>query len=112
MNTLIDLFKVLSDETRIRILNLINEHELCVCELTEILDLPQPKISKHIAKIRNANLVETKRNEQYIYYSLRKENKELEDLLNVISKKNNKVLENDLAKLRAKNSFVCTNEVE
>lgn len=108
MNELINLYKILSDETRIRILNLLFKQELCVCELTELLDLPQPKISKHIAKIRNANLVTTIRNEQYIYYSVNKSNQTLIELIGITQRSNNKTLIQDLEKLNNKTSFVCT----
>lgn len=108
MEQLTELFKVLSDETRIRILNLLSVQDLCVCEFTEILDLSQPKISKHIAKIRTANLVKTNRNEQYIYYSLNKDNDELISLLNIIKKSNNETLKKDLQVMSEKDSFVCT----
>jgi ArsR family transcriptional regulator len=46
-----DFFKVLSDETRLRILILLDRRELCVCEICQILDLSQPKVSRHLAKI-------------------------------------------------------------
>lgn len=108
MEQLIDLFKVLTDETRIRILNLLLEKDLCVCEFTELLDLSQPKVSKHIAKIRSLNLVTTKRNEQFIYYSLNKDNKELISLLSIIRGSNNKQLKDDLEAIKNKTSFVCT----
>ena len=42
MNDYIELFKVLSDETRLRIINLLNKQDLCVCELVEVLELSQP----------------------------------------------------------------------
>lgn len=112
MNELVNLYKVLSDETRIRILSLLYKQDLCVCELTEILDLPQPKISKHIAKIRNANLVSTIRNEQYIYYSINKSNRTLIQLLDITLESNNDTLNKDLENLENKTSFVCTKEGE
>lgn len=110
MDQLINIYKVMSDETRIRILNLLYKQDLCVCELTELLDLSQPKISKHIAKIRNAGLVNTFRNEQYIYYSLDKDNKTLLSLIEISLKNNSTFLLDDLQKLKAKTSFVCTKE--
>lgn len=104
---LVNTFKILSDETRIRILHLLEKQDLCVCELTELLDLPQPKISKHIAKIRNEKLVQTIRKEQYIYYSLNRSNTGLMNILKVINDETNEVLKNDLIKLQNKSSFVC-----
>ena len=109
MNKTIELFKVLGDETRLRITNLIYHHKLCVCELVEILDLSQPKISKHIARLRQIDLVNTERNEQYIYYSMNKEdlfyNNIIEDIMNNL--KENETLQKDLEKLNTIESFVC-----
>ncbi len=49
------LFKALSDPTRLRCITLLSSHdELCVCELTQALDLPQPKVSHHLAALRKA----------------------------------------------------------
>jgi len=104
----IELFKVLSDETRIRIINLIRVQDLCVCELVEILELSQPKISKHIAKLRSINLVNADRNEQFIYYSLNKDNENYIKILDSIFSIENEVLNTDLQKLEKKECFVCT----
>ena len=108
MNQISDLFKVLSDETRLRIINLINKQDLCVCELVEILELPQPKISKHIAKLRSINLVNTKRNEQYIYYSINKENQVYNNILETVFSNENKTLQEDIANMDKVRPFVCS----
>ncbi len=69
--TEIDLFKQLSDETRLRcILLLQNVAELCVCELTYALGLSQPKVSRHLAHLRQSGLVQDRRAGQWIYYRL------------------------------------------
>jgi len=70
MKNLLDIFKTLSDETRLRLVILLYRQDHCVCELSEILDLPQPKISKHLTKLRDLGLVKTRREAQFIYYSL------------------------------------------
>lgn len=65
------LFEVLSDDTRRRILLLLlggGEH--CVCELFESLDLPQPKVSRHLAVLRESNLVVTSKSGTWVYYRL------------------------------------------
>jgi len=65
------LFQLLSDETRLRSLFLIkHESELCVCELVHALGLIQPKISRHLATLRDAGLVLDRRQGQWIYYRL------------------------------------------
>ena len=67
----INFLKQLADETRLRCLVLLKQHgELCVCELTCALGLSQPKISRHLAGLRDAGIVQARREGQWIYYSL------------------------------------------
>ncbi len=81
MDDLINFFKVLSDETRLRILVLLYHKKLCVCELTGIMKEKQPKISKHLAKLRDLGFVKDERQEQFIFYSI---NIKSELLLNIL----------------------------
>ncbi|MCQ4286584.1 metalloregulator ArsR/SmtB family transcription factor [Pseudomonas stutzeri] len=65
------LFKCLSDETRVRAaLLVIQEGELCVCELVCALDDSQPKVSRHLAQLRAYGLLVDRRQGQWVYYSL------------------------------------------
>jgi ArsR family transcriptional regulator len=65
------LFHMLADATRLRILLLLQHHgELCVCELTHALHLSQPKISRHLAHLRESGLLLASRTGQWIYYSI------------------------------------------
>ena len=65
------LFRMLADPTRLRLLLLLTaEDELCVCELTHALDLSQPKISRHLAHLRESGLLEARRAGQWMYYRL------------------------------------------
>ena len=65
------IFKALGDELRLTALMLIREQQtLCVCELTAALDIPQPKASRHLATLRDAGLLVTERQGQWIHYSL------------------------------------------
>ena len=65
------LFKALADDTRVRVCLLLTRFpELCVCELTEALQLSQPKISRHLALLRNQGLLADRRQGQWIYYRL------------------------------------------
>jgi ArsR family transcriptional regulator len=74
MITPITLFKCLSDETRLRCLVLLHkEGMLCVCELTQALDLLQPKISRHLALLRQSNLLLDSREGQWVYYQINPE---------------------------------------
>ena len=67
----IELFKALSDLTRLQCILLIKqEQELCVCELMAALKLSQPKISRHLALLREAGLLESERRGQWIFYRL------------------------------------------
>jgi len=63
-------FTALADRTRRRILNLIREQEICVCFLTEVLDVSQPKISRHLAYLRNAEIVSARREGKWMYYRI------------------------------------------
>lgn len=65
------LFLALADKTRLRILNLIREDEVCVCYFTEVLEENQPKISRHLAYLRNAGIVSARRDGKWMNYSIR-----------------------------------------
>jgi ArsR family transcriptional regulator len=68
MKTTARIFKALSDETRLRILALLRDGELCVCDLMAPLGLPQSTISRHLAYLRNAGLVEDRRQGIWMFY--------------------------------------------
>ena len=63
-------FTALADRTRRRILNLIREQEICVCFFTEVLEISQPKISRHLAYLRKAEIVSARRDGKWMYYSI------------------------------------------
>ena len=66
-----DLFAALAHETRLRCLMLLRAHgELCVCELTHALDVSQPKISRHLAQLRESGLLQARREGQWMYYRI------------------------------------------
>jgi ArsR family transcriptional regulator len=64
------LFKALADTTRLRILGLLLTGEVCVCDIHETLKVPQPKASRHLAYLRRAGLVETRREGLWVHYRL------------------------------------------
>ncbi|HEY4129426.1 MAG TPA: metalloregulator ArsR/SmtB family transcription factor [Gemmatimonadaceae bacterium] len=64
------VFKGFADPTRIRILNALAAGELCVCDIVEILDLPQPLVSRHLAYLRRTGLVAATRGAKFAYYRL------------------------------------------
>ena len=61
----------LADKTRLRLLNLMREEEVCVGSFTELLGDSQPKISRHLAYLRSAGIVHTRREGKWMYYSIR-----------------------------------------
>lgn len=63
-------FQALADTTRLRLLNLMGDQEVCVCYLVEILGEPQPKISRHLAALRNAGIVESRREGKWMHYRI------------------------------------------
>ena len=63
-------FQALGDRTRLRLLNLIGEQEICVCYFVEILGQPQPKISRHLAYLRSAGIVEARREGKWMHYRI------------------------------------------
>ncbi|SDI75500.1 metalloregulator ArsR/SmtB family transcription factor [Billgrantia gudaonensis] len=65
------LFKCLADDTRLMLMLLIlREGELCVCEMTHALEESQPKVSRHLAQLRNCGLLYDSREGQWVYYRL------------------------------------------
>ena len=64
------IFRALSDRTRLRILNLLQHGELCVCDLVGILDVPQPAASRHLAYLRRVGLVVSRKEGLWVFYKL------------------------------------------
>ena len=64
------VFRAMSDRTRLRILNLLQGGELCVCDLVAVLDVPQPTASRHLAYLRKAGLVLARKAGLWHYYRL------------------------------------------
>ena len=65
-----ELFQALGDRTRVRLLNLMSDGEVCVCFFVEVLDEPQPKISRHLAYLRGADLVSARREGKWANYAI------------------------------------------
>ncbi len=64
------LFKALADRTRLRLINLMGLDEVCVCFFVEVLKINHPKISRHLAYLRRAGLVEARRDGKWIHYRI------------------------------------------
>jgi len=67
----LDIFEALADPTRIKILELLSDQgELCVCHIFEALGMSQPRVSRHLAVLRSAKMVRSRREGRWIHYSL------------------------------------------
>ncbi|MGH2614621.1 MAG: ArsR/SmtB family transcription factor [Thermomicrobiales bacterium] len=66
----VESLRFLSDGNRLRILQILSRRESCVCELIGHLDLPQPLVSYHLRRLREAGLVRSRRKAQWVYYSI------------------------------------------
>ena len=64
------LFKALADKTRLRILALLGKNEVCVCHIHDSLGLPQPTVSRHLAYLRRAGLVDARRDGVWMHYQV------------------------------------------
>lgn len=63
-------FKALGEPTRLKILKLLAEKEMCVCELIDVLNMNQPRISQHLRVLKEAGAIKERKQAQWIYYSL------------------------------------------
>jgi ArsR family transcriptional regulator len=110
MDKLTDFFKMLSDETRVRILVLLYHKKLCVCQMCGIMNETQPKISKHLAKLRDMGFVKDERKEQFIYYYLNLSDKIFESVIKDIVENIEKyeTLKRDVQKIHTAEEFLNT----
>jgi ArsR family transcriptional regulator len=72
MKNLASFYAALADENRLRLLPLLKDGEICVCYLQEVLQTNQPKISRHLAYLKKAGLVEARREGKWMHYRLKK----------------------------------------
>lgn len=70
LKDLTKIFKALSDETRLKILKILENGEVCVCEIVSVLNMVQPKVSFHLSILKDAGLVKSRREGNRILYSL------------------------------------------
>jgi ArsR family transcriptional regulator len=110
---ILEIYKALSDINRIKIINILLEKELCVCEVEAVLDMNQSNVSRHLNKLKYANMVKARKESQWVYYSI--DDKFLQDyphlikhLKNAFNK--NEDLVNDIETLRelTKDGSICT----
>src|SRR5262249_32886919 len=75
------LYKAFADSTRLRILHMLRGGELCVCHIVDVLDVPQPKASRHLAYLRKVGLVLVRRDGRWTYHRLAPGKNKLHDAL-------------------------------
>jgi len=102
MKELLNIFKALSDETRLRIIKLLEKGELCVCDITAALDMVQPKVSFHLNTLKGAGLIKDRKAGRWTHYSL--ENADMRKrflLLTVMEGVSTDAVKDDLERLEA-----------
>ncbi|KUG03368.1 transcriptional regulator, arsr family [hydrocarbon metagenome] len=65
-----NLFKAMGEPTRLKILKLLSIQEMCVCELVEVLDISQPRVSQHLKVLKNAGVVKERKDKQRTFFSI------------------------------------------
>lgn len=70
-----ETLKALGDETRLRILNLVSKHELCVCIIEETLGLLQPNVSKHLGRLKQSGIISCRKVSQWCFFSINEDYK-------------------------------------
>ncbi len=101
MKEMVKVFKALSDETRLRIIKLLEHGELCVCDIVAAFDASQPKVSFHLAALKRAGLVKDRKEGKWMHYRI--DDADLFKrllVLSVVEKIPDKTLEKDLERLR------------
>jgi ArsR family transcriptional regulator len=102
MNDVVKTFKALSDETRVRIIKLLEHGELCVCDIGAALGMVQPKVSFHLGVLKNSGLLKDRKQGKWVHYSL--DESEMFKrflLLSVAEKVSGKEVEADRERLKA-----------
>lgn len=102
MREIVDLLKVLSDETRLRLVKALQKREFCVCELVDALQVPQYNISRHLSVLRKSGLVEDRKEGIWVYYRITPHKAVLvKELVEVLAKhlKNEKRVQEDERRL-------------
>lgn len=108
INNLIKIFKVLSNQTRLRIIILLYFQKLYVCQICQILKLSQPTISKHLTKLKDIGIVIDYKKEQYVLYELVLENHILKCILEQIIKNKNDYpqIQIDIKRIEFKDTYL------
>lgn len=84
MDKVVNMLRACADATRLRILALLSDGPLCVCDLVSVLGLSQPTVSRHCAVLRHAGIVCAKRVERWVHYSIDRSNADFMDTFSAI----------------------------
>lgn len=108
MEKVIQKFKALGDENRFRILMLLLERPLCVCELLEVLDIKGGTLSAHLKLLKNAGLISQKKEGRWVIYSISTDNNKnfLEQIEQELE--DNKITQNDKMKIKEIRREICS----
>ncbi len=84
---IIEIFKALSDESRIRIFNILKVKKMCVCDIESVLELPQANVSRHLSRLKSAGLIKSEKKAQWVYFWINEEFLEKHTFIKKIFKK-------------------------
>ncbi len=102
MQEILNIFKALSDETRLRILKLLEHGELCVCDIFSALEMVQPKVSFHLSVLKEAGLIKDRKAGRWVHYRLDDSDMLRRFMLNtVIERVSDNAVRDDRKRLRA-----------
>lgn len=88
MNDLIKVFKALSDGNRLRIIKMLSVKELCVCEITEVLQLAASTVSKHLSILKDAGLITDRKDKRWVNYKINlKADVDLKNIMEIVNRR-------------------------
>lgn len=109
LKEIIKAFKALGDETRMRLLKLLEQRELCVCEIMQALNMTQSRVSRNLGILKNAGFVKDRRDGLWVHYSLNYEDapSHVQQLLHILKELSNddKIVIKDLVELAKAKKF-------
>ncbi len=106
MEDVLKVLKILSDKTRLRIINMLLKRDVCVCELRDVLKVSQPAVSKHIKKLKIMGLVKEKQVGYWSYYSIFFSDRKIKRIIDFLMEeiKDEKIFKKDIEDLK---KFSC-----
>ena len=112
MQKTISILKALSDMNRLRIALMLRQRPLCVCELDQLLDISYPTVSANLRVLKNAEIIDYKKDGKWVIYHLTKDSK-INKLLNVLSDQitDKEIVLNDIRLLKKTNREICSVKV-